>query len=440
MSAPASAPAPARTARAGRTATLLSTASDEGATALMPAFLAGTLAASPIALGVIEGLAAVGDGLARLAGGALSENPRRRGWISAGSYAVMAGLGALVAVASSAAQVGVLRGGSAVARGLRSPQRYASVPERVASHGYGRAFGFERGMHHLASVGGPLLAFAVLAVGGVRSALLALVVPGVVATLLGLVLLRRRGAAPAAAQVPTPQAPPRLRVRAVYSGPLGRLMTGITLFELANFAAVLLVLRATKLLERQDVPFGAAAMAVLLYLLWRLAAAASSPLCGRWVDHAGPVPVMAAGVLSLLASYAGFAFAEGTVAQLALCFAAAGAAGGAIEAAEHVGVAQVASAELRWSAFGSLSAVRSFGRMTATIGATVVWELLGPEYGMLLATPFMVAALVVMARGYAAAPTTRRVVVAVVVTALVAVLPILLVLLLNGSGIVRGYG
>ena len=108
---------------------------------------------------------------------ALPLGSRRRGWISAGSYAVMALLAGLVAVAASAVQVGVLRGGSAVARGLRSPQRYASVPERVASAGYGRAFGFERGMHHLASVGGPLLAFAVLAVAGVRSALLAAMMP-----------------------------------------------------------------------------------------------------------------------------------------------------------------------------------------------------------------------------------------------------------------------
>lgn len=434
MNAPATAPARTGTAR---TATLCSTASDEAATALMPAFLAGTLAASPIALGVVEGLAALGDGAARLAGGALAENPKRRGWISAGSYAVMALLTGLVAVSASAVQVGVLRGGSAVARGLRSPQRYASVPERVAADGYGRAFGFERGMHHLASVGGPLLAFAVLAVAGVRSALLAAVVPGLLATVVGIVLLRRRGrAAPAAAQAPGRA---RLRVREVYSGPLGRLMSGITLFELANFAAVLLVLRATKLLERQDVPFGPAATAVLLYLLWRLAAAAASPPSGRWVDRAGPLPVMAAGVFALLTSYAGFAFAEGTAGQLALCFAAAGAAGGAIEAAEHVGVARTASQELRWSAFGSLSAVRSFGRMTATIGATVVWELLGPAYGLMLATPFMVAALAVMARGHG-----RRIVVAALVTVLVAALvvalPILLALLLAASGAVRGYG
>ena len=419
--------------RAGRTATLLSTSSDEAATSLLPAFLSGTLGASPIALGVIEGLASGADGVARLGGGALAEDPRRRSWISAGSFAVMAALTGLLAVAANSLQAGVLRAGSSTARGLRSPQRYASVPEHAGEDTYGRAFGFERCVHHLASVGGPLLAFAALALVGVRAAMLAAVVPGLVALAIGVWLLRRRPG-------PSPRSgrqPPRLQVRAVYTGRLGRLMTGITLFELANFAAVLLILRATRLLEQQDVPFGAAAMAVLLYMLWRLAASGSCLLCGRMVDRCGPAPVMAGGVLVLLVAYAGFAFLDGTVGELALCFLAAGAASGAIEAAEHVGVAQVAPVTLRWSAFGSLSAVRSFGRLTATVGATVVWTVLGPEWGLLLATPLMAMAVVVMTCGAtdsAPGPLWR------IVRALVlALLPAAVALLLVATGGIRSY-
>jgi MFS family permease len=384
-----------RAGAGGRTATLLSSASDEAATSLLPGLLSITLSASPVVLGAVEGVAGAVDGLARLGGGALAEDPRRRRYISVGSYAVMTALTGLIAAAASGVQVGALRAGSAAARGLRSPQRYASVPERAGRSGYGRVFGYERSLHHLAAVAGPALAFAALALLGLRPALLVAALPGVVAVAIGLVLLRR---APAAGPAPAAQRP-RLQVRAVYQGRIGSLMAGITLFELANFAAVLLILRATKLLEVQDVPFGAAAMAVLLYLLWRLAAAGSSLVSGRATDRFGPVPVMATGVVVLLVGYAGFAYLPGTVAQLAVCFAVAGAASGAIEAAEHVGVAQVASPELRWSAFGALSAVRSFGRMTATVGATVVWTLLGAEFGLLVAAPLMLAAVGVMARG-----------------------------------------
>jgi MFS family permease len=428
-------PPPARRGRrAGRTATLLSTSSDEAATSLLPAFLSSTLGASPIALGVIEGLASAADGVARLGGGALAEDPRRRSWISAGSFAVMAALTGLLAVAANSVQAGVLRAGSSTARGLRSPQRYASVPEHVGEDTYGRAFGFERCVHHLASVGGPLLAFAALTLVGVRPALLAAVVPGLVAVAIGVWLLRRR---PVPRSSRPDRQPPRLQVRAVYSGRLGRLMTGITLFELANFAAVLLILRATRLLEQQDVLFGAAAMAVLLYMLWRLAASGSCLLGGRLVDRSGPAPVMAGGVLVLLAAYAGFAFLDGTVGELALCFLAAGAATGAIEAAEHVGVAQVAPVSLRWSAFGSLSAVRSFGRLTATVGATVVWTVLGPEWGLLLATPLMALAVVVMARG--ATDSAARPLWRIVRALALALLPAAVALLLIAAGGIRTY-
>jgi MFS family permease len=340
----------------------------------------------------------------------------------------MAALTALIGLAASTAQVALLRTGASTARGLRSPQRYASVPERVGEADYGRAFGFERGWHHFVSVLGPLLAFAALAVLGVRGAVVASVVPGVAAIVIGVRLLRRRRPAPA-----TPPVPARLQLRAVYRGDLGRLMVGVTLFEAVNFAAVLLILRATKLLERQDVVFGAAATAVLLYMLWRLAAAVAAPLSGRMVDRWGAVPVLAAGVGLLLFSYAGFAFVEGTVAQLVGCFLAAGAASAAIEAAEHVGVARYAPADLRFSAFGALSAVRSFGRLTATVGATVVWTALGPQWGLMLATPVMVVAVAVTD------PRGARLVRAADPVLMAVLVPVAVVLLLVALGVLRGY-
>ncbi len=128
------------------------------------------------------------------------------------------------------------------------------------------------------------------------------------------------------------------------------------------------------------------------------------------------------------------------MAQLALCFALAGAAGGAIEAAEHVGVARYAPESLRFSAFGALSAVRSFGRLTATVGATVVWTALGPQWGMLIAAPLMVTAVAVMARGDRPVlppvpPRVRRAAGAVAL----AVLPVVVAALLVASGLIRPY-
>ena len=222
---------------------------------------------------------------------------------------------------------------------------------------------------------------------------------------IGLWIMRR-----APAPAPRASRPVQLQIRAVYSGRLGRLMTGITLFEAANFAAVLLILRATKLLEQgDDVPFGPAAMGVLLYLLWRLAAAGvvvrlrapGRPARSGAGDQRGHR--RAARLLRRLRVRRGDGARAGRVLR-----SAPGSPSGAIEAGEHVGVAQIAPEDLRWSAFGSLSAVRSFGRMTATIGAAAVWTLLGPEFGLLFAAPLMIAAIAVMATGLRSRALPRR--------------------------------
>ena len=62
-------------ARANRNAALLSTTSDEAARSDVVDLLTITLASSPIVLGVVEGLAGAADGIARIGGAALSEDP-----------------------------------------------------------------------------------------------------------------------------------------------------------------------------------------------------------------------------------------------------------------------------------------------------------------------------------------------------------------------------
>jgi hypothetical protein len=67
--------------------------------------------------GVSDGLA----GAARLADGALADDPERRRVAAVGDYTTTAVLSGLIGVATSAWQVGLLRAGAWAARGLRVP-------------------------------------------------------------------------------------------------------------------------------------------------------------------------------------------------------------------------------------------------------------------------------------------------------------------------------
>src|SRR5215216_1961297 len=131
-------------------------------------------------------------------------------------------------------QVGVLRVGAWVARGLRVPARNALLADVSTPEVYGRAYGFERAMDNLGAIGGPLLALALVSVVGVRTAIGLSVIPGLLAALAIVYAIRHA----AHATTRTPQ-PIRLRVRPVLAGRLGRLMVGVACFEAGNVATTL---------------------------------------------------------------------------------------------------------------------------------------------------------------------------------------------------------
>ena len=197
------------------TASLLADLGHEVPTSLLPSLLVSTLGAPASALGVIEGIADGLAGAARLGGGALADNPARRRSVAVGGYATTAVLSGLIGVASSAWQVGVLRAGAWVARGIRVPARNALLADVVPADVYGRAYGFERAMDNLGAIGGPLLALALVGLVGTRGAILLSIIPGLLAALAIVYAIRRAGPMPVREHRPI-----RLQVRPVMRGNL----------------------------------------------------------------------------------------------------------------------------------------------------------------------------------------------------------------------------
>ena len=106
-------------------ASFLSDVSHEVPTALRPSLLTTTLGAPAAALGTIEGIADGVAGAAKLAGGALADDPGRRRVTAMGGYTATAVLSALIGAATAVWQVGVLR--------ARSPRSSASLSPAPAS-------------------------------------------------------------------------------------------------------------------------------------------------------------------------------------------------------------------------------------------------------------------------------------------------------------------
>jgi MFS family permease len=384
------------------TASLLADVGHEIPTALLPSLLTATLGAPASALGLIEGIADGLAGAARLAGGALADDPRRRRTLAVGGYTTTAVLSSLIGAATTVWQVGVLRAGAWAARGLRVPARNALLADIVPATVYGRAYGFERAMDNLGAIAGPLLALVLVGLVGLRTAIALSIIPGLLAA-----------AAIVYAIHHTPRAekrerqPLRLRVRPVLVGRLRRLMIGVSAFEFGNVAATLLILRATELLAPGHSQDRTTQLALGLYVAYNVAATLASIPAGQLSDRKGAVLVLALGVGLFGLAYAGFAAGATSVLALAPWFVAAGIAIGCVETAEHAAVAALASAELRGSAFGLLAAVQSFGNLAASAIAGLLWTAVSPRVAFGYLVAWMLLALVGLlpaARGRPASP------------------------------------
>ncbi|MFD7629675.1 MFS transporter [Streptomyces sp. NPDC059851] len=371
-------------------ASLLADVGHEIPTALLPSLLT-SLGAPAMALGAIEGISDALAGAARFGGGALADDPSRRRKVAVGGYTATAVLGAATAAATTVWQVGLLRAGAWVARGLRVPSRNALLADIVPPGAYGRAYGFERMMDNVGAILGPLVALGLVAWLGVTWAIALSVVPGLLAAAAIVYAIRRITSPAGRVTVPL-----RIRIRPVLRGDLGRLMAAVAAFEVGNVAVTLLILRASELLEPRYGTKTATTIALGLYTGYNIAAALASVPAGRLADRLGrrgPVLVLAGGVAGFAVSYGLLAVDVAAVAFLAVPFVLAGTGIGAVETAQHAAVAALADENLRGSAFGLLGAVQAFGNLAASAVAGVLWTAFSPTTAFAYLTVWMLPAL-----------------------------------------------
>jgi MFS family permease len=201
--------------------------------------------------------------------------------------------------------------------------------------------------------------------------------------------------------------PLRIRIRPVLVGPLRSLFAGIGAFELGNFAATLLILRATQLLEPGRSTDAATTIALGLYTAYNIAATLTSLAAGRYSDRTNPTRVLTIGIAGFALAYLGFTHNTTTWAALLPWFVLAGI--GCAETAEHAAVATHARTNLRGSAFGLLAGIQSLGNLAASTIAGIIWTTLSPSWAFAYLATCMIGALAALAANrHANAPSRAR--------------------------------
>jgi MFS family permease len=334
---------------------------------LLPLLLAGSLGASALAIGLIEGAAEALVLVTKVFSGYISDAIGKRKPLVLLGYGLAAASKPLFPIANSVSMVVAARLADRFGKGIRGAPRDALIGDLVAPEIRGAAFGLRQSMDTVGAVLGPLLAIALMwhFADDIRKVLWFAIVPGVVSVLL---LLR----VPEPADAPrNPRRLPLTREGLRSLGPaFWRVAALGGWIGLARFSEAFLVLRAS---ERGVSATWAPAVLVVMSVVYMLSAYPA----GKLSDAMPRRRLLAWGMAVLLLADVLLARANG----MSLLF------GGIALWGLHMGltqgilaslVADTAPAEFRGTAFGAFNLVSGAALLGASAMAGWLWQALGP--------------------------------------------------------------
>lgn len=373
-------------------ASLFSDWGHEAATSLLPSFLA-SLGAPAAALGIIEGISDGLSSFSKLAGGWLADRPALRKPTGVIGYFATALTTFGYALAQSWPAVLLLRALGWMGRGSRGPSRDALLADSVDPAQSGRAFGFERSMDTLGAMLGPLCAALLVSRLGIRETIRWTIVPGAIAAL-AFAFLVPKG-------VPDDQhrAPSFISSFSQLPRSYWKLLAGIFVHGIGDFAPTLLILRASQIFAPIYGAPRAAAISVGLYTFHNFVSAACSYPAGALGDRLGTRRLLALGYVMGFLSYVGFVLASPSLGIFVALFGVAGVHDGFQQSLEKSAASEVLPAAIRGSGFGVLATANGIGDFLSSIVVGTLWSSVSATAGFVYAAVFsgVGAAVVAMA-------------------------------------------
>lgn len=334
---------------------------------LIPILLATVLAAGPVALGLIEGVADAVASLLKLWSGRHSDvmSGRRKNLAVAG-YTLSNIARPLLGLAGSWPMILVLRSIDRVGKGIRSAPRDALVADATPPGMHGYAFGYHRAMDNGGAVAGSLVAAAALAWSdlSLTEVILWSAVPGFVAVLLlGTGVKEEEKKENTEAQAPVALPPLRW---SVLSLPMRRYLLVLMLFTFARASETFILLLGHQL----------GVGVVELLLLWStlyLCKAATSTWGGKLADKLGHGTLMLIGWTTFSISF----LMLGIVEQSAGLWAVSifyGLCTGMSEGAERAIISDYAAPRERGTAFGWYHLMVGIAAIPAGLLFGSIWQ------------------------------------------------------------------
>lgn len=382
------------------TVSLLTDLSSEMVVAILPVYLTVGLGLSPLQYGVLDGLYRGVTAVVRIAGGLAADLTRRPKAVAVVGYGLSAGTKLLLLPAQGFAALSAVITADRIGKGLRTAPRDAMIARAVPPQALGSAFGVHRAMDAVGALGGPLIAFAVLALlplgyDVVFVLSFALGVLGV-AVLVLFVPEHRDPTAPAAT---APDAgPPPLRGRAAVrdavrgvlrlarGGAYGRILAVAAVLSLATVTDgfVYLVLR-----DRAGVP---ASLFPLLFVGTSVTYLLLAAPLGRLADRVGRARVFLAGHLAAALAYVLLAhLPAGPLTMVAVVVALVGVYYACTDGVLAALTSAVVPPAARATGLAGVQTVVAAGGLLSAVGFGAVWTSWGPRAGVTVFAALLVA-------------------------------------------------
>lgn len=366
---------------------LLNDFASEMVTPLIPILLATVLAAGPLALGFIEGLADTTTNLIKLWAGRRSDlagRPRKR-YVLFG-YTLSNLVRPLLGFSGSWLVVLGIRVTDRVGKGLRTAPRDAMLADAIREGTAARAYGFTRALDHAGAVLGALAAAAVVHWGTQRLELVIAfsALPGLLAVLLIVFGIREPARRSDAVAVLPPLDWSALSDKTrVY-------LVAVGLFALGRIPETFLLLRGHDL-----------GMSVVdLLLLWAAMHAVkvlTAESAGRLADRRGRRPVILAGYSIYVLALTGLAWTTSEM-HLWLLSLVLGLHFGLTEGAERALVRDLAPPAERGTAFGWFHMLVGLAAIPAGLLIGGLWSVIGVKTAFLVSAGIAAAATVLFFR------------------------------------------
>lgn len=377
--------------RLGRTvvalglASLLTDLSSEMIYPLLPVFLAGTLGAGAVALGLIEGAAETTAAILKIVSGLVTDRTGRRKPLILAGYSIAGFARPLIGLAQSWPVVLLLRVTDRIGKGIRTSPRDALLADIAPPESRGTVYGFHRAMDHMGAVLGPLAATALLAFLPIRSVILLAAIPAalvIVVLLFGVKEEPRRSSGP--------PRPLRFADLSLLGTPFRRFLLAVGLFTLGRSADAFLLLR---LAETGTAIAGIAG----LWSLHHVVRVVATWTGGRLADRFDRRLMLLAGWTVYAAVYLSFAQFETGGARIAI-FLLYGVYYGLSEPAQRAIVADLVPERLRGTAFGFFHGVEAVAAFPASVVFGLLYTHLGHGAAFLYGAALAGAAALLLAR------------------------------------------